>query len=73
MFYVYRNVADIGSACIAKTHTVEDAIGVMCGVLRNVVTRHHYSQRIDIVSDDSPDPILVVKIGGDIDVTFIDR
>lgn len=55
MFYVYRNVANIGS------------------VLQNVVTRHHYSQRIDIVSDDSPDPILVVKIGGDIDVTYIDR
>jgi hypothetical protein len=73
MFYVYRNVADIGSACISKTHTVEDAIGVMCGVLRNVVTRHHYAQRIDIVSDDFPDPILVVKIGGDVDVTFIDR
>lgn len=73
MFYVYRNVADMGSVCISKTRTVEDAIGVMCGVLQNVVTRHHYAQRIDIVSDDSPDPILVVKIGGDIDVTFIDR
>lgn len=67
MFYVYRNVADIGSACIAKTHTVEDAIGVMCHVLQNVVTRHHYAQRIDIVSDDSPDTILAVKIAGDLD------
>ena len=67
MFYVYRNVADIGSACIAKTRTVEDAIGVMCGVLRNVVTRHHYAQRLDIVSDESPDTILAVKIAGDLD------
>lgn len=73
MFYVYRNVAGMGAACISKTRTVEDAIGVMCHVLQNVVTRHHYSQSIDIVSDDSPDPILVVKIGGDVDVTFIDR
>lgn len=68
MFYVYRNVADMGSVCISKTLTVEDAIGVMCGVLQNVVTRHHYAQRIDIVSDESPDPILAVKIGGDLDV-----
>lgn len=67
MFYVYRNVADIGSVCISKTRTVEDAIGVMCGVLRNVVARHHYAQRIDIVSDDSPDTILAVKIAGDLD------
>lgn len=67
MFYVYRNVADIGSVCISKTSTVEDAIGVMCGVLRNVVTRHHYAQRIDIVSDELPDPILAVKIAGDLD------
>lgn len=73
MFYVYRNVASMGAACISKTRTVEDAIGVMCHVLQNIVSRHHYSQRIDIVSDDSPDPILVVKIGGDVDVTFIDR
>ena len=67
MFYVYRNVANIGSVCISKTYSVEDAIGVMCGVLRNVVTRRHYAQRIDIVSDDSPDPILAVKIAGDLD------
>lgn len=67
MFYVYRNVADIGSVCISKTHTAEDAIGVMCQVLQNVVTRHHYAQRIDIVSDESPDPILAVKIAGDLD------
>ena len=73
MFYVYRNIASMGAACISKTHNAEDAIGVMCGVLRNIVTRHHYSQRIDIVSDESPDPILVVKIGGDIDATYIDR
>lgn len=66
MFYVYRNVADMGSVCIAKTRTVEDAIGVMCGVLQNVVGRHHYRQRIDIVSDESPDPILAVKVGGDL-------
>lgn len=66
MFYVYRNVADMGSVCIAKTRTVEDAIGVMCGVLQNVVSRHHYRQRIDIVSDDSPDTIAVVKVGGDL-------
>lgn len=67
MFYVYRNVAGIGSVCISKTRTVEDAIGVMCHVLQNVVTRHHYAQRIDIVSDDSPDTILAVKIAGDLD------
>lgn len=66
MFYVYRNVANIGSVCISKTRTVEDAIGVMCHVLQNVVTRHHYTQRIDIVSDDSPDTILAVKIAGDL-------
>lgn len=66
MFYVYRNVADIGSVCIAKTHTAEDAIGVMCGLLQNVVTRHHYAQRLDIVSDESPDPILAVTVGGDL-------
>lgn len=66
MFYVYRNVASMGAVCISKTRTVEDAIGVMCGVLQNVVTRHHYAQRIDIVSDDSPDPILAVKIAGDL-------
>lgn len=66
MFYVYRNVADMGSVCISKTRTVEDAIGVMCGVLQNVVSRHHYRQRIDIVSDDSPDPIAVVHVGGDL-------
>lgn len=66
MFYVYRNVADMGSVCISKTRTVEDAIGVMCSVLRNVVSRHHYRQRIDIVSDDSPDPVVVVKVGGDL-------
>lgn len=66
MFYVYRNVADMGSVCISKTRTVEDAVGVMCGVLRNVVSRHHYLQRIDVVSDDSPDPIVVVKVGGDL-------
>lgn len=72
MFYLYRNVAGMSAACISKTHTVEDAIGVMCHVLQNVVTRHHYAQRIDIVSDDSPDPILVVKIGGDIDAYEID-
>lgn len=66
MFYVYRNVADMGSVCISKTRTVEDAVGVMCGVLQNVVSRHHYRQRIDIVSDDSPDPIVVVKVGGDL-------
>lgn len=66
MFYVYRNVAGIGSVCISKTRTVEDAIGVMCHVLQNVVTRHHYAQSIDIVSDDSPDTILVVKIAGDL-------
>ena len=57
----------MGAVCISKTHTVEDAIGVMCGVLQNIVTRHHYAQRIDIVSDDSPDPVLVVKVGGDLD------
>lgn len=68
MFYLYRNVAGMGAVCISKTFTVEDAIGVMCGVLQNVVTRHHYAQRIDIVSDESPDPILAVKIGGDLDV-----
>ena len=67
MFYVYRNVAGIGSVCISKTRTVEDAIGVMCHVLQNVVTRHHYAQCIDIVSDDSPDTILAVKIAGDLD------
>lgn len=63
----------MGAACISKTHTVKDAIGVMCHVLQNVVSRHHYAQRIDIVSDDSPDPILVVKIGGDIDAYAIDE
>lgn len=68
MFYVYRNVAGMGATCISKTRTVEDAICVMCHVLQNVVTRHHYAQRIDIVSDESPDPLLVVKIGGDLDV-----
>ena len=67
MFYVYRNVADMGAVCISKTRTAEDAIGVMCHVLQNVVARHHYAQRIDIVSDESPDPLLVVKIGGDLD------
>ena len=66
MFYVYRNVAGIGSVCISKTRTVEDAIGAMCHVLQNVITRHHYAQRIDIVSDDSPDAILAVKIAGDL-------
>lgn len=66
MFYVYRNVADMGSVCISKTRTVEDAIGVMCGVLQNVVSRHHYRQRIDIVSDESPDPIVVAHVGGDL-------
>ena len=68
MFYIYRNVVGIGAVCISKTRTCEDAIGVMCHVLQNVVTRHHYAQRIDIVSDESPDPILAVKIGGDLDV-----
>ena len=68
MFYVYRNVADMGAVCISKTRTAEDAIGVMCNVLQSVVARHHYAQRIDIVSDDSPDPLMVVKIGGDLDV-----
>lgn len=67
MFYVYRNVADMGAVCISKTRTAEDAIGVMCHVAQNVVTRHHYAQRIDIVSDESPDPILAVKIAGDFD------
>lgn len=66
MFYVYRNVAGMGAVCISKTRTAEDAIGVMCHVLQNVVTRHHYAQRIDIVSDESPDPILVVKVEGDL-------
>ena len=66
MFYVYRNVASMGAVCISKTHTAEDAIGVMCHVLQNVVARHHYAQRIDIVSDESPDPILAVKIAGDL-------
>lgn len=66
MYYVYRNVANIGDVCISKTHTVEDAIGVMCHVLQNIVTRHHYAQRIDIVSDESSDPILAVKIAGDL-------
>lgn len=67
MFYVYRNVAGTGAVCISKTCTAEDAIGVMCHVLQNVVTRYHYAQRIDIVSDESPDPILAVKIAGDLD------
>lgn len=68
MFYVYRNVADMGAVCISKTRTAEDAIGVMCHVLQNVVVRHHYAQRIDIVSDDSPEPIAVVHVGGDLNV-----